>query len=305
MTKRYNPKEKVFYYIFEKKGIFTSYRDLAEILNFPVATLHRVVKELEEEGKIKTTADENYTHFELVGSTEKTTIFDFAISSDPVTFTSRQHRIIDYLKEEGKIKTTADENYTHFELIGVTEKTTIFDFAISSDPVTFTTRQHRLIDFLKSKFDKYPSEFIPKMEVLFALRIYYFTEESRDVINLQYRFDNKLDIKSRGCTANLQYFLEDLGSKRYDMKEYSDLTKDIQFINEHCDVRQVLIINRAGSKGGIKIAKKSEGADYVRREFIHILKKLKRNHTKRKFLEKDGNFRLVFQEEKEILEILK
>ena len=96
-----------------------------------------------------------------------------------------------------------------------------------------------------------------------------------------------------------------LGPQRYDMREYVELTKDIQFINEHCDVRQVLIINRAGKNGGIKIAKKSEGADFVRREFINVLSKLKRVHKKRQFLEKDGNYRLVFGEEKDLLEILK
>lgn len=240
MTKHYNPKEKVFYYIFEKGNIFTTYRILAEILGLPTTTLHRAIKELEE---------------------------------------------------EKKIRTTNEDGYTHFELLGVMKQTTIFDYPVNTDPVKFTSRQHRLVDLLLFEFDKNPNRFVPKMEVLFQLREYFFTKDQIDTFDvdaIRTSYGNEQDFLK-------EYYLNTLGDKRYKMKEYADLTAECLFINEHCDVRQVLIISRSGTNGGIKIAKKSEAAIHLEREQKQILKKYDRWHIKRRFLEKDGNYRFLFE----------
>ena len=225
---------------------------------------------------------------------------------------STLYRIAAELENDNKIKIRTEDSLTFFEIIGTPKKvvkevtTTIFDFPIGTDPFKFTNRQHRLIDFLKLEFEINEDRYVGKMEVLYKLREEYFTSDQLVEFSMDYRINfRKNSNKYIGKIVDIEYFNDILGSKRYQMKEYADLTKDIQVINEHLDIRQVLIISRAGHNGGIKIAKKSEAYESLKSEFIHILKKLKRTHKKRKFLENDGQYRLVMKEEKEIMEILK
>ena len=250
MTRKQDPKDKLYITILEAGEIMGSYRDLAETLEIPHQTLFRVAKELEDENKIRIKNEDSLTFFEIVETPKKS-------------------------EEEKQIS--------------------IFDFPIETEPFHFTTRQHRLIDFLKTEFEINPDRYVGKMEVLYKLRDLYFAAAQIDKL-----YEEKpVDIRG------LEYFEKHVGERRYSMKEYADLTKDVQVINEHLDIRQVLIISRSGTNGGIKVAKKSEAFDSLKSEFIHILKKLKRTHLKRKFLENDGQYRLVISEEKEMMEILK
>ena len=250
MSRKSDPKDKLYITILEAGEIMGSYRDLAETLEIPHQTLHRVAKELEEENKIQIRTEDSLTFFEIIGTAKKV--------------------------EEKK-------------------QMSIFDIPIETDKFEFTSRQHRLIDFLAKELIINSDRYVGKMEVLYRLRQLYFTAAQID------RFYEKKPADILG----LEYFNKHIGARRWDMKEYADLTKDVQVINEHLDIRQVLIISRAGANGGIKIAKKSEAFDSLKSEFIHILKKLKRTHLKRKFLENDGQYRLVIKEEKEMMEILK
>ena len=256
MSRKQDPKDKLYITILEAGEIMGSYRDLADTLDIPHQTLHRVAKELEEENKIQIRTEDSLTFFEIIGTPKKV--------------------------EEKK-------------------QMSIFDFPIGTDKFEFTSRQHRLIDFLKNELIVDPDRYVGKMEVLYELRGLYFVSK-----DLSKYYEESITPGSENYTTELnKYYNEVLGAKRYSMKEYADLTKDVQVINEHLDIRQVLIISRSGANGGIKIAKKSEAFESLKSEFIHILKKLKRTHLKRKFLENDGQYRLVIKEEKEMMEILK
>ena len=66
MTRKQDPKDKLYITILEAGEIMGSYRDLAETLEIPHQTLFRVAKELEDENKIRIKNEDSLTFFEIV-----------------------------------------------------------------------------------------------------------------------------------------------------------------------------------------------------------------------------------------------
>lgn len=212
------------------------------------------------------------------------------------------HDNIQRLIDENKITVSNDQETTLFEAVRtvgnpvVYKQDSIFDEPIRTEKFKFTPRIHRLIDYLKEHGALKKENRIDGMKILHDLKEYYLNELQIET--------HHMESYELGMPEEV-YYKEVLGPKRQSISGYISISKDSQINNEHCDIRQVLICSVGGRNGGYWIASKEDGHQAVRSEFISILSALKRVHLKRKFLEKDGNYRMVFAEEKDIMEILK
>lgn len=93
------------------------------------------------------------------------------------------------------------------------------------------------------------------------------------------------------CPADMDDF--------HNTRERHRMTNDIRIINESSVIQKVIISN---PKYGIKIANEAEWQAAIRREYASVFKKLKRIRQKERKGLMDGQTRLVFQSEREVIE---
>lgn len=79
----------------------------------------------------------------------------------------------------------------------------------------------------------------------------------------------------------------------------NDMTKDIRAINDSTEIQKVIISNPSR---GIKIATEAEWEEAIRREYISVFNRLKRVRHKEKKGLLNGQTRLVFETEQEVIE---
>lgn len=85
----------------------------------------------------------------------------------------------------------------------------------------------------------------------------------------------------------------------HNTKERKLMTKDIQAINNSTIIQKIIISN---PKYGVKLATEDEWRESIRREYISVFNKLKRiRHKERKGC-LDGQMRLVFKSERDVIE---
>lgn len=106
------------------------------------------------------------------------------------------------------------------------------------------------------------------------------------------------------CQKDIVYGLHEFYDVSFDDTKFHDsqtrkiMTADIRAINDSADVDKVIL---SGSRG-VKIATEAEWQAAVKREYISVFKKLKRIRQKERKGLMDGQTRLAFQAEREVIE---
>lgn len=211
--------------------------------------------------------------------------------------------IMRIVKDSPDIKATVrgvgNEKESHFILVknetktnnAIKQKIAPIENPIETIEVRFNTRQHKLIDYLllhclgkNNRMDK--------VDLLWELREEYF--ECTD-IGLPYGVMKPVNGTSK----------DDLKKSRHNYAEYVRLTNDISFINMHGELRQILIGSQGGHGGGVWALRVGEQHDAIDKIFGDGLKLLKKGWAMKKAAEKHANTRLVFNNEKNIMDILR
>ena len=113
-------------------------------------------------------------------------------------------------------------------------------------------------------------------------------------------------LKERGNQWTLQ---EDIAKELFEWYYYTNgdfhnsnarmlMTKDIRAINDNTVIQKIII----SSPNGIKLATEEEFNKYIKNEYISVFKKLKRIRQKEKKGALNGQARLVFNSERDIIE---
>lgn len=197
------------------------------------------------------------------------------------------------------VRGTGNEKESHFILVKNETKTSnvikpkkeVMDKPIETSEIKFNSRQHRLCDYLLKNCLGKDSR-IDKVDLLWELREDYF--ECTD-IGLPYGVMNPID----GTTKEM------VKQSRHNYAEYVRLTNDISFINLHGEIRQILIGSQGGRNGGVWALRVGEQHDAIDKIFGDGLKLLKKGWAMKKAAEKQANTRLVFNNEKNIMDILR
>ena len=84
-----NPKDQLYIYILEQKGVVCSYRDLSNETGIALGTIFDNVKLLVEEGKIQVTTEGNITHFKLVQTSKNGNIKGFEMIFNKILRTAK------------------------------------------------------------------------------------------------------------------------------------------------------------------------------------------------------------------------
>ena len=249
--------DKVYVHILEKREVIGSYRIIAKRLKMALSTFHGIIERLIQEKKI--IVDTRFDRF--------------------LNVTSTSFRI-----------------YGTKSYIPKYQDPTEYNRKIGTTKFMFTTRQHRLIDWVLSNAVGKTNR-KNKMLALYHLRSYYLTEE--EVLGHTHNaLVSKYDVET--------FFVKVLGKMRHNLSAYVAMTNDITTINEHCDIRQILIANTSGKGGGIFAATEDEAFDVINNEMILNKKKFARTNKKRKFLRNNRQYRLILDgHEKETMDILK
>lgn len=88
----------------------------------------------------------------------------------------------------------------------------------------------------------------------------------------------------------------------YDSENVRTLTRDLQVIKENPTINRIVITSR----NGIKLAETKEEANmYLEREKIEILSRLKRYYIQSKQYGLDNQTQIVWNKEKEVIEVFK
>lgn len=159
-------------------------------------------------------------------------------------------------------------------------KTDIFDKKKETKEIKFNTRQHKLCDYLLAKL-KITNDYLDKVDVLWDLKEFYFSKSD----DLPWK--------------------DDIKKSRHNYAEYVRLTNDISFVNLHGEIRQILIGSRGGSKGGVKALRLGEQYDAIDSIFGQGLKIFKKAWAMKKAAEKQAQTRMVFKNEKDIMDLLR
>ena len=106
--------------------------------------------------------------------------------------------------------------------------------------------------------------------------------------------DNKYISKKEICEALPEYYTYDTNTNRHNV----EIEQDVRAINEWCNMQKCIVSN----KRGYKIGNEQECNDYLQRRFNSLFKSLKTLWTIKKRLEQNGQYRLVFGNEREIME---
>lgn len=106
--------------------------------------------------------------------------------------------------------------------------------------------------------------------------------------------DGKYISKKEICEALPEYYSYDTKTNRHNV----DIEKDVRVINEWCNMQKCIVSN----KRGYKIGNEQECNEYLTRRFNSIFKSLKTLYNIKKRLEQNGQYRLVFNNEREIME---
>lgn len=77
------------------------------------------------------------------------------------------------------------------------------------------------------------------------------------------------------------------------------LTTDIRELNEHPTIQKIILSN---SHKGIKIATKEEAYIQLNKDKANLLKRLSRVYAKYKKMAQDGQYRIVFNTERDFIE---
>jgi len=185
-----------------------------------------------------------------------------------------------------------------------------FEEPIDTKEIKFTTRQHLICDYglarniyanAQSRVGE--ENVIDKVEMLYDLRDLFFSEERLEKMDYSWKH-----IVPRGHNIPMgfrDYFLQNLKPIRYTLTEYAALTKDLRFISDHPEIRQVMWGSKGGRKGGVWILRKGEEMDQLDLILYEALTKLKRFQRRKKGLKQQANTRLVFKHEKDVMDILR
>ena len=106
--------------------------------------------------------------------------------------------------------------------------------------------------------------------------------------------DGKYISKKEICEALPQYYIYNENTNRHNV----DIEIDIRAINDWDNMQKCIV----SCKKGYKIGNEEECNEYLSRRFDSIFKSLKSLHAIKKRLEQNGQFRLVFGKEREIME---
>lgn len=218
--------------------------------------------------------DGTYRDLEDVLGIDHTTIYRIMKDSDDIITTSKGDG--NSKETHFKLKKYETKNYQ------VTKpKQKIMTKPIETKEIKFTTRQHRLCDYLLEHCMGKENR-RDKVDILWDLQDVYF-EFSDD----------------------LPFSKDEIKKTRHNWTEYAQLTKDIRFINQHGEIRQILIGSQGGHSGGIWTLRVGEQHDEIDKNFGEALKKLKHAWAMKKAAEKHANTKLVFKNEKNIMDILR
>lgn len=106
--------------------------------------------------------------------------------------------------------------------------------------------------------------------------------------------DGKYISKKEICEALPQYYIYNENTNRHNV----DIEIDIRAINDWDNMQKCIV----SCKKGYKIGNEEECNEYLSRRFDSIFKSLKSLHAIKKRLEQNGQFRLVFGKERDIME---
>ena len=106
--------------------------------------------------------------------------------------------------------------------------------------------------------------------------------------------DGKYISKKEICEALPQYYIYNENTNRHNV----DIEIDIRSINDWDNMQKCIV----SCKKGYKIGNEQECNEYLSRRFDSIFKSLKSLHAIKKRLEQNGQFRLVFGKERDIME---
>ena len=106
--------------------------------------------------------------------------------------------------------------------------------------------------------------------------------------------DGKYISKKEICDGLPQFYAYDENTNRHNV----DIEQDIRVINDWENMQKCIVSN----KRGYKIGNEEECNEYLHRRFNSIFKSLKSLNNIKKRLEQNGQFRLVFGKEREIME---
>ena len=106
--------------------------------------------------------------------------------------------------------------------------------------------------------------------------------------------DGKYISKKEICEALPQYYTYNTNTNRHNV----DIEIDVRAINDWDNMQKCIV----SCKKGYKIGNEEECNEYLSRRFDSIFKSLKSLHAIKKRLEQNGQFRLVFGKERDIME---
>ena len=106
--------------------------------------------------------------------------------------------------------------------------------------------------------------------------------------------DGRYISKKEICEALPKYYVFKSDTNRHNV----DIEQDIREINNWENMQKCIVSN----KKGYKIGNEEECNEYLKRRFNTTLKTLKQLYSIKKRLEKNGQYRLVFGEERNIIE---
>lgn len=106
--------------------------------------------------------------------------------------------------------------------------------------------------------------------------------------------DGRFISKKEICEALPEFYTFKSDTNRHNV----DIEKDIREINDWENMQKCIVSN----KKGYKIGSEEECNEYLSRRFDSIFKSLKSLHAIKKRLEQNGQFRLVFGKERNIIE---
>lgn len=146
---------------------------------------------------------------------------------------------------------------------------------VSTFNKTHTTRQWNLYSILQLKFEKNPNKYLTLLEIYESMRQSFPHDD-----------DNYLHLKSSSVWNN--------------QKARRDITNDVEALKKSEVIHHIVISNSCG----VKIASNKD-IDKLEREKTSLLKSLKRVYFQLGKVQLDGQKRLVFNQEKDIIECFK
>lgn len=95
-----------------------------------------------------------------------------------------------------------------------------------------------------------------------------------------------------------RWYLPRISEDFHNSVSRSLMTKDIQTINESAEIQKIII----SSSRGIKLANEAEFVDYIKNQYNSVFRKLKRIRIKERKGLMNGQTRLTFSTERDVVE---